>query len=97
MKKSTIHNIQEVTIFATIVVAITMAGAFHKFLKGNVISWQDFTINLPTFLIMVLVGGIVYGAMFTRAYKEEITKEPFIKRMGNALIHGFMWRMMLGD
>src|SRR6478609_8449820 len=120
ISKLTKHYIEEAVVFSSLIIAVMMADAVHKFVKGKIIGWHDIIANVPSFLVVVFIAIIVYGSMYSRPYKgapktlklkkldeteteqKEVTETdsamaPLQKRIMNAITHGFMWRLMLGD
>lgn len=93
--KKFVYYIDESIIMFVILIAVICAEAVHKTIKGKHVTWNDFFIDIPNLIIAALISMIVYASMYTRPYSEK-EKARMSKRIGNAVMSGISWRLLLG-
>ena len=89
-KKKFIYYVDEISVFIFCIIGVALSNTIQSLINGDI---KDFFVSWPQLLASSIMAIIVYGAMY-QSWKQIDSKPPWIKRAGNALMHGMAWKQL---
>ena len=90
-KKKLGYYLDEISVFLFCVIGVALSNTIQSLIEGSI---SNFFVSWPQLLASSIMAVIVYGAMY-QSWKQVDSKPPWIKRAGNALLHGIAWRQLV--
>ena len=95
--KKLIYYLDEVIVFAVMVLSILFSETIIRAIKSGIVPTQLAHISLMGTLVASFIGIMVYGIeneSFKFNYEKD--KPPMMKRCFNSMIHGVAWKSIIG-
>lgn len=89
-----LYIFEEVCVLLCTLAGVVVSEALQKRAAGKPVFSGDFLLDLPNFVVSVVVALIYYGTLYSNFKDFSMKRPPLAKRISFALLTGVAWRTL---